>query len=220
MPVDTIIYNESGLAQTAPTSLAYSVNQKLLAPLNNPGAVSTTAQQPFTLNVNVIAGGTQPAAVLSLPPGIWAGGRPFEVRAWGTITTGASTNITMYLYQVPYSILTAGTASTLANDNLVTTSAVVAVNTATTQFYLKARFAWDPTSATLNGVVYEFTIGASLSNSGALTATTAVTGLNAPVTSVPNADGSLNLSFLLALKASAANASTVINLNWFEAVGV
>ena len=116
--------------------------------------------------------------------------------------------------------MTAGTASTLANNNAITNSGAVAVNTATTQFYLKARFAWDPISAILNGVVYEFTIGNTAANSGALTVTTQVTGLTAPVTSIPNADGSLNLNFSFWAKASAANAATVLNLNIFEAVGV
>ena len=85
---------------------------------------------------------------------------------------------------------------------------------------MKVRFAWDPISAILNSVVYEFTIGNSLANSGALTAGTQITGLTAPVTSVPNADGSLNLLFSLWAKASAANAATVLNLNRFETVGI
>lgn len=220
MPVDTLNYLESGLAQTGPTTLQYSINQKTLAALVNPGSVSTSVAQPFTSNVNVIAGGTQPVAILALEPGLWAGGRPFEIRAWGTITTGASTNVTLYLYQTPYAIFTAGTASTIGNNNLVTNTSAIAVNSTTTQFYLKIRLAWDPVSATLNGVVYEFTIGGTAANSGALTAITGITGLSAPVTSVPNADGSLNLLFSLWAKASAANAATVLNLNWFEAVGV
>ena len=101
MPVDTFNFLSSGLSQTAATTLAYTINQKSLAPLNNPGLVSTSVAQPFTTNVNVIAGGTAPVALLQLEPGIWAGGRPFEIRAWGTITTGASTNVTLYLYCRP-----------------------------------------------------------------------------------------------------------------------
>ena len=74
MPVDTMTYGDSGFSQTAPTTLTYTINQKSIAPLNNPGAVSTTVSQPFTANVNVIAGGTQPVFILGVEPGIWAGG--------------------------------------------------------------------------------------------------------------------------------------------------
>ena len=207
----------SGVYQTAPQAVAYSINQNTIAALSNIGTTETA----FSLNVNLIAGGTLPPAVLTIEPGLWAGGRPFKVRAVGTVTTAASSTVAFKLYQVPYAILIAGTAGTLGNDTLVATySTSNAIATTTASFYLEGTFQWEPVVGKLIGQFNGFVGGGG--NATVVTSPTATTTatLTPPVTSIPAADGSLNLNFILSATFGTGNAGNTVNLNWFEWEGV
>lgn len=135
--------------------------------------------------------------------GIWQSGRPFQVKAYGTITTGTTTNFTVKLYQVPAAIVAAGTAATLANDNLLNSSGAQAVNTTSSNFEMIAELQYDITSKKLTGTV-------KWSIAGVLVAEAEITLL----TTASASESELN--FLLSTTFSAANAANAAQVQYFE----
>lgn len=170
---------------------------------------TSTTETTFSVNGNSTAGIASKPAVLVLPdlqtasPFVWDSGKPFLLRAWGTCTTGATTNLTLKLYQVPSSIVTAGTASTVGNDNIVATSTARAVNSTTAPFYLEAVLQWDSVGKAIKGQA-TFEINNLVD---AYAATTAVTSITA--------DSELN--FIISATLSVGNAANVVNLREFAA---
>lgn len=78
----------------------------------------------------------------------------FVVRLVGKILTAGSYTFLPTLYQVPATIVAAGTSATLANDNKVLVGAATSSGGAGTQnFILEARFLWDSTTKKLTGGV-------------------------------------------------------------------
>ena len=167
---------------------------------------TSTTETAFSKNSLVLGSSTPIAAIgAALPLAnqgmvtmLWDGGRPFDVVFWGNCVTGASTNLTLKLYQVPASILAAGTQATLANDNIICTSTARAVNTTTGKFYFKAIMQWDSTTKLLHG---QFTT--DISNLlDVYAATTAVTTAAAFDT---------ELNFIFSATLSSGNAANVVN---------
>lgn len=124
-------------------------------------ALLTPASGYGTLPSPTFAAGS--GLVVGFPPDI-AGNLNFDahsfvVRLVGKILTAGSYTFKPSLYQVPGSIVTAGTAGTLSNDNAVAVGAATSSGGAGTQnFILEARFLWDSTSKKLNGGVQLYQI--------------------------------------------------------------
>jgi hypothetical protein len=151
-----------------------------------------------------VPGTSGPLQGSSTATGIWQSGRPFGLKAYGTITTGTTTNVTLKLYQVPASIVAAGTAATLANDNLLISSGTFAVNTTSTNFEMTASdLLWDATSKKLTGTV-KFSAGGTLVAEAEITVLTTATASES------------ELNFLLSTTFSAGNAANVIQVQYFE----
>jgi hypothetical protein len=203
---NTIAYQQAGTQQNG-----------IAANTNTQGTTETAvvlSANPFAAALGISGGGG--ATPLSVPStqgavqgssiasGIWQNGRPFELKAWGTITTGTTTNITIKLYQVPASIVLAGTAGTLANDNLLNSSGTFAVNTTSTNFEMKATdLIWDATSKKLTGTV-KWSVGGTLVAEAEITVLTTATASES------------ELNFLLSATFSAGNAANVIQVQGFE----
>src|SRR5262249_24801388 len=66
------------------------------------------------------------------------------IRVLGTITTNATTNVAVKLYQ--------GNDSNLSNDHVLINTAAVNANTQTTQFLITTNVQWDATSQTIHGM--------------------------------------------------------------------
>jgi hypothetical protein len=203
--MNTIAYQQAGAQQNG------------IAPNTNAQTTTETAvvlsANPFAAALGIPGGGG--AVPLSVPAtsgtlqgsstatGIWQNGRPFQLKAYGTITTGTNTNVTLKLYQVPASVVAAGTAGTLANDNLLNSSGAQAVNTTSTNFEMTAELQWDSVSKKLTGTV-KWSLG------GALVAEAEITVLTTATAS------ELELNFLLSTTFSAGNAANVIQVQYFE----
>lgn len=192
-------------------------NQNNIAPNTNAQGTTETA---VTLNANPFAtalgitggGGAIPLSVpstqgavqgSSVAAGIWQSGRPFKLRAYGTVTTGATCNITIKLYQVSAAVLAAATAATLANDTLLNSSGTFAVNTTSSNWEMEAQLQYDTTSKKLTGSI-------KWSAGGTFVAEAEISVL----TSATASEGELN--FLLSQTFSAGNAANTFQVQWFE----
>lgn len=205
MNINTIAYQSAG------------PNQNNIAPNTNAQGTTETAvslqSNPFSTAVGItLGGGVIPLAVpgtsstlqgTNVASGLWTAARPFRLRATGTITTGTTTNVTVKLYQVPASVLAAGTQATLANDNNLSSSGAVAVNTTSTNFEMVAELQWDITSKKLTGT-------AKFSFAGTIVAEAEITVL----TTATASEGELN--FILSTTFSAGNAANVLQVQTFE----
>lgn len=209
--VNTIVYQESGINQTAATTVAYPVQQNNIAPNKNP----ITTAVPFSLNANPISASGGGVIPLSMPPGIQPGGGPFRLRAKGTAITGGNYTLQLGIYQVPNAIIQAGTQATLANLHVVELSTARAINTTTAPWSIEALLTWDPIGSVLQGYA-SFLINNLLD---AATAVTAVT-LVAPVTSVPGADVSWDLNFVITALFGTTSAANIAWMNEFSLEGV
>lgn len=192
-------------------------NQNNIAANTNAQGTTETAvtlnANPFAAALGISGGGgaiplSVPATQGSVPSssvaaGIWQSGRRFKVHASGTVTTGVSCNITIKLYQVPASIVAAGTAATLANDNLMNSSGTFAVNTTSSNWEMNAELQWDSTSKKLTGTV-KWSVGGTLVAEAEVTVVTTATA----------SEGELN--FLLSQTFSATNAANTFQVQWFE----
>lgn len=186
---------------------------------------ASTTETAFSKNALIVAGSTLVAAVpgvIQLPdqgavPSMWDlslnTGMPFMIRGRGFATTGATTNLTIKLYQVPSAILTAGTAATLANDNVIFTSTARAINSTTGTFTFECEnMQWNSITRVLQG---RFTV--TINNlTDAIAATTAVTTAAATSGTVPTGQATLSadaeLNFIVSATLSAGNAANVVTL--------
>jgi hypothetical protein len=83
----------------------------------------------------------------------------FVVRLVGKILTAGSYTFKPSLYQVPQSIINAGTQATLSNDSAVFVGAATSSGGAGTQsFLIEAKFIWDSTTKKLTGGVETYLI--------------------------------------------------------------
>jgi hypothetical protein len=123
-------------------------------------------------------------------------GHPIGLRASLLITFAAAATCIVKLYQVPSTIIVAGTQSTLSNDHLIATGATLTAGAAGTFNYLLdvPNLLWDSTSKHLNG---SFSTLADGTLTGAV-ATTQQTGV-----------AFNDLNFLLSFTFSVAGVNTV-----------
>jgi hypothetical protein len=114
--------------------------------------------------------------------GAFYDGHPFLVTLAGLATTAGSYTFLPKLYQVPGSIIAAGTQGTVGNDHAVVALAATSIATATQNFFVQAQFLWDSTSKILNGFVTAaqingVNIAPNSGTAGTLVATTQVTSV-------------------------------------------
>lgn len=209
------------------------INDQIVRIITGPGVKdfaplalgASTTETAFSKNALVVAGSTLVAAVpgvIQLPdqgavPSMWDmslnTGMPFMIRGRGIITTGASTNITFKLYQVPSAIITAGTALTLTNDQVVFATTARAVNSTTATFTFECEnMQWNSVTRILQG---RFTD--TINNlTDAIAATTAVTTAAATSGQVPTGQATFaadqELNFIVSATSSAGNAANIVTL--------
>lgn len=203
--INTIAYQSYGPNQNniAPNTNAQGTTETAVTLLANPFAAAagiTGGGGAIPLSVPAVQGPLQGSNVAS---GIWQSGRPFRVKAYGTVTTGATCNITIKLYQSPASVVAAGTAGTLANDNLLNSSGTFAVNTTSSNWEMIAELQWDATSKKLTGTV-KWTAGGTLVAEAEITVLTTATASES------------ELNFLLSQTFSAGNAANTFQVQYFE----
>lgn len=184
--VNTIQSQVAGTGQPALASLAIG---------------TSTTETLFSLNKGVVlttlGGG---AAVIAAPdqgavPSVYASGKPFIYRAFGTITTGTSTNITLTLYNATAAQLAVagGVPATAFTLGSLKASTARAVNSTTAPFLVEAKLQYDSVSNRLVGQV-SFEINGIVD---VFAASTIITGMVN--------DGDLN--FALSLTSSSGNAA-------------
>lgn len=203
--INTMAYQQAGPSQN-----------NIAANTNAQGTTETAVilnANPFATALGITGGGG--AIPLSVPgvqgpiqgstnaAGIWQSGRPFKLRAYGTVTTGTTTNLTLKLYQVPASVVAAGTAATLANDNSLSSSGAIAVNSKSSNFELVAELQWDSVSKTLTGTA-KWSVGGSIVAEAEITVLITATASES------------ELNFLLSTTFSAANAANTLQVQYFE----
>lgn len=181
---------------------------------------TSTTETSFSKNSLVVGSTTVKAAapaILAVPdqggvPMMWDNGKPFRIVGWGNCVTGASTNLTLKLYQVPASIVAAAslTNGTVTNLNAVATIAnALAVNTTTGNFWFEAQFQWNSTSKLLQGwFIAETNL---LPSPPVYAVTTSVTTATAFDT---------ELNFILSATLSTGNAANIVNLMEMTIQGV
>lgn len=136
-------------------------------------------------------------------------GHPFLVTLIGTVTTGASLTFLPKIYQVPATIIAAGTQATVSNDHVVVALAATTVATATVNFSVQAQFLWDSTSKILNGQLVSaqingVNIAPNAGTAGTSVATTQVTAV-----------GIGDLNFLPSFTFGTANAANAVVVKEF-----
>jgi hypothetical protein len=118
---------------------------------------------------------------ISAPGGVFDG-HPFVVRMVGKAHTGASLTLTPKLYQVPNSIVAAGTQATVGNDHVVAAMAASSAFSGDGNFVLECVFLYDSTSGALNGQtsfaqINNVVNAVNSGTAGVCTATTQVTSV-------------------------------------------
>lgn len=153
---------------------------------------------------------------VGFPPDIVGGiydGHPFLVSIIGKITTGASLTFKPSLYQVPATIVAAGTSATLANDHAVLVGAATSSGAAGTQnFILQTQFLWDSTSKQLTGFVTAYQIAGVNLIVGTPNGTTAGT---LQATTVLSTVGVGDLNFIPSFIFGTANAANAVTITEF-----
>ncbi|HWF05570.1 MAG TPA: hypothetical protein VHA06_17925 [Candidatus Angelobacter sp.] len=203
--INTIAYQSASPNQNgiAPNTNAQGTTETPVSLLSNP----LSAALGIALGGGVIPlslpGTSGPVQGSITAAGLWNLAKPWKIIASGTITTGTTCNVTVKLYQVPASVLAAGSQATLSNDNSMGSSGTFAVNTASANFYLEATMEWDSTSKKLAG-------GIKFYVNGALVAEAALT----QITTATASDGELN--FILSTTFSATNAANILQVQNFE----
>ena len=134
-------------------------------------------------------------------------GHPFKVRVVGKAFTGGSYTFQTKLYQVPYSIVTAGTSATLANDNVALSNAASAAFTGWANFILEAQFLWDSSSQKLNT---SFQTSLNQVNGAAVAPTSSIVSIAYTAGNPVN-----NLNFLPSFTFGTANAANSVTVTEF-----
>lgn len=136
-------------------------------------------------------------------------GHPFKVRVAGKIFTGAASTFTTILYQVPASIIAAGTVSTLANDNSFVSSGVSASVTGAANFILEAEAIWDSTTQKLTGFITTSFV------SNAITANVLGSAGTSVAVAYASATGVNGLNFIPSFTFATANAANTVTVTEF-----
>jgi hypothetical protein len=136
-------------------------------------------------------------------------GHPFIVSLVGKATTGGAITFLPKIYQVPASIIAAGTQATVANDHVTVALAATSISTATQNFIVEAQFLWDSTSKILNGQVIGaqingVNIAANSGTAGTMVATTQITAV-----------GIGDLNFMPSFTFGTANAGNIVTVTEF-----
>jgi len=172
---------------------------------------TSTTETSFSLNGitlgSAVAFASAPAILQAPAQGqvvqYWDNGRPFLFTAWGTCVTGASTNLTLKLYQCPATLLPGGSAplgvGSVSGLNAVGASTARAVNTTTGKFLYRAILQWDSTSKLIHGQ-FSVEISDLVDVFAASTAVTTATALDT------------ELNFILSATLSSGNAANIVNL--------
>lgn len=162
---------------------------------------------------------TLPSPTLSAGAGLYIGvpqdiansdfdGHAFKVRVAGKFFTGAAATFIASLYQVPAATITAGTVSTLANNQQIVAGTASGSVTGSGNFVLEATLVWDSVSQSLNGFIsVSLAGGAPVGTIG-----TATTARTVPFTAAAGVNG---LNFLPAFTFSAANAGNTVTVTEF-----
>jgi hypothetical protein len=136
-------------------------------------------------------------------------GHSFVVRVAGKAHTAASYTLVVNLYQVPASIIAAGSQATVGNDHAVITNAASAGFSGDQNFLVEGRFIWDSVSGALNGFVTAAIVaGANVAPNSGTAGTLVVTSAQS---SVKQADLNFMPTFTFGT-ANAANSITVTEL--------
>lgn len=112
-------------------------------------------------------------------------GRPFRIRISGKYNSHTSQNLTVKVYQVPATIVAAGTQGTLGNDAVIVSSGALAAGSGANNFDVLAKLVWDSASQALNAnLLQDTTVGGTAATGAAQTAVASVlqSGLNFLVT--------------------------------------
>lgn len=150
---------------------------------------------------------------IGFPPDITGSiydGHPFLVTLAGKFTTGASLTVLPKIYQVPASVIAAGTQGTVSNDHVTVALAATSSGAAATQnFIIQAQYLWDSTSKILNGFVTAaqingVNIAPNAGTAGTLVATTAITTV-----------GITDLNFMPSFTFGTANAANSVTVTEF-----
>ena len=159
------------------------------------------ATQIVTVNTETVilnpalASSTQ-ALVLSIPPGTIVEQQPFDVWASGYLSTGASSTVTIKLYN--------GTSTTVGSDTLLGSSGAITAFSGKCPWYLKATLIFDSVSGKLQGTI-KFMVNNSLVAEAAVS--NVVTGLSNTANPVT--------SFVLSVTFGTANANNTISVKDF-----
>ena len=132
---------------------------------------------------------------------------PFKVRVVGKAFTGGSYTLQTKLYQVPFSIISAGTAGTLANDAVALSNAASAAFTGWANFILEAQFLWDSSSQKLNT---SFSTSLNQVNGAAVVPTSSIVSIAYTAGNPIN-----NLNFLPSFTFGTANAANAVTVTEF-----
>lgn len=184
VPAQTI----STTTETALLVPAFGVYQGYPSPILAAGA-------GFPLVIDPTAQTNNPTATTPTYTNAYYDGHPIGLKASILLTFAAAATCIVKVYQVPSTIIVAGTQATLGNDHLIATGATLTAGAAGTFNYLLdfPNLLWDSTSKILNGSF------STLAN-GTLTGAVATT----QVTSVAFND----LNFLLSFTFSVAGVNT------------
>jgi hypothetical protein len=159
---------------------------------------------------------TLPSPTFPAGTGLWTGpgtdiagsaydGHVFKVRVAGKFFTGASSTFLTALYQVPATIVTAGTSATAANDQAIVAGTASSAVTGAGNFVLEATLLWDSVSQTLGGFISESLAGGALAG----TIGTVTTVRTVPFTTAGGVNGLNFIPFFTFGTANAANTVTV-----------
>lgn len=179
--------------------------QETLAPIVN--VVASSTETAYAYNAGAVSGaggGVSPLAIGN--PGIYFGtGRGFKLRAFGFDVVGATSTLTLNLYQVPASVIAAGITGqqTFTGFNKIATSTARSVTTANGQ----SPFVVEATLQLGAGGRLTGTFSTEINNLyDAVAATTVATGLL----------GEQDLNFVLTATQSVGNALTTSTLAEFS----
>lgn len=151
-------------AAALPASLAVAVTTELA--VNNP--VPTQA-------------GTAIPLMALIPSGSIIDGKAFDLLIAGIITTGAASTVTAKLYAVPSAVVQAGTAGTLGNDTVLSSSGGVTQNTSSAPFIIRARAIFDSTTGKLTGQATFLINNTIVAEAAFSNVVTGISGANDPI---------------------------------------
>lgn len=102
-------------------------------------------------------------------------GRSFVLRVTGKYNSHTSQNLTINFYEVPATIVAAGTQATLTNDHKIASTSTLAAGSGANNFDVEAVLCWDAASKALNGIMPATSrVGGTAASNAAQSAVTSV----------------------------------------------